>query len=213
MNQPLVPPGGRLGAIEKLAKEDPRRARTGQVLDARIAAKRSELRKGSKKAMAKAAAAAGGNVDGGDEEENEAAPSASAGGDAEAAAGDDAMEEDGDAGDTEDGGGKGAGKEEGGGDDDDDDSDGTDDEDDDEEAQEGLEEDNLREMLAGGRGKVRARFCGMQQGGNPSPWLFVAVQVFTPCCITLTSRPTYGRNLLGESNPRAVVPLVFRYNR
>lgn len=37
------------GAIAKLAKEDPRRARTGQVLDDRIAAKRSELRKGGKK--------------------------------------------------------------------------------------------------------------------------------------------------------------------
>lgn len=38
-----------LGAIEKLAKEDPRRARTGQVLDNRIADRRSELKKGSKK--------------------------------------------------------------------------------------------------------------------------------------------------------------------
>ncbi|CAM9485955.1 unnamed protein product, partial [Sphacelaria rigidula] len=35
-------------AIAKLAKQDPRRARTGQVLDDRIAAKRSELRKKEK---------------------------------------------------------------------------------------------------------------------------------------------------------------------
>ncbi|CAM9266134.1 unnamed protein product, partial [Laminaria digitata] len=39
-------------AIEKLSKEDPRRARTGQVLDNRIADRRSELRKGNKKTKA-----------------------------------------------------------------------------------------------------------------------------------------------------------------
>lgn len=145
----LPPPG----AIEKLAKEDPRRARTGQVLDDRIAAKRTELRKGTKKAKAKAATAATaadpaeGKAGGGEELEDGAAPAAG-----------DSMDED------EDGDGgvedesvaaeeDGKGAEQGGAevaDDDDDDDDGMEEE----EAQEGLEEDNLRELLAGGRGKV-----------------------------------------------------------
>eukprot|EP00752_Nemacystus_decipiens_P008413 g7522.t1 len=146
-------------AIEKLAKEDPRRARTGQVLDDRIAAKRSELRKGSKKAKSKAAtaaaaAAAAAAADPGekkdeDGEEQEESAAAKAG---------DSMDEDdgGGAAAEEDGDGAAQGSGDADDDDDDDDDDSDDDDDDDmeeEEAQEGLEEDNLRELLAGGRGK------------------------------------------------------------
>lgn len=149
----LLPPG----AIEKLAKEDPRRARTGQVLDDRIAARRSELRKGTKKAKSKAAtaaaaaAAAGEDMgDDGGEEEQEQAAAAKAG---------DSMDEDDEEGEGADGGGGGA--ERGGGNEDGDDDDDDDDDDDmeEEEAQEGLEEDNLRELLAGGRGKVYINAC------------------------------------------------------
>lgn len=120
------------GAIEKLAKEDPRRARTGQVLDDRIAARRSELRKGKKTKTAGADAVSVGVVtatthkNGGVEEQE--------GQEAAVAEAFDAMDEDSD---------------------DDDDSQGEDgDEEEEEEAREGLEEDNIRELLAGGRGKV-----------------------------------------------------------
>lgn len=143
------------GAIEKLAKEDPRRARTGQVLDDRIAAKRSELRKGkgSKKAKSEAAAATtvadpaedkdGGGDGSGEKQENAAAASG------------DSMDEDQDGVGGGDGQGADAAEgEDGAGEDGDDNDDDDDDDLEEEEAQEGLEEDNLRELLAGGRGKV-----------------------------------------------------------
>lgn len=151
---PVLPPPG---AIEKLAKEDPRRARTGQILDDRIAAKRSELRKGSKKAKSKAsAAAASAAADSGEDkdEDNDGVgqkkeESASA---QDGDSMDEEEEEDGDGGKGPDAGKDGEGAELESGDEGDDDDDGEE-----EEAQEGLEEDNLREMHAGGRGKVS--FC------------------------------------------------------
>lgn len=45
-NFPRSCPG--TGTIEKLAKEDPNRARSSKMLDAKIASKRAELRKGGK---------------------------------------------------------------------------------------------------------------------------------------------------------------------
>ncbi|CAM9971228.1 unnamed protein product [Scytosiphon promiscuus] len=133
-------------AIEKLAKEDPRRARTGQVLDDRIAARRSDLRKGKKakaRATTSATVADGAEVQG----EQEAGPDSDPM---------DEEEDDGDgAGEGEVGasGPKDAESGEGEGGEEDDSEDDDDDDDTEEAAQEGLEEDNLREMVSGVRGK------------------------------------------------------------
>lgn len=143
------------GAIEKLAKEDPRRARTGQILDDRIAAKRSDLRKTKKAKNAKATAPANTTADSGGGEQQAEQPE---GGVSAAGTDSDRMDEEGEAEGEDDSGPKeaGSGEEE---EEDGDGSEGDDSEDDDDdmedEVQGGLEEDNLREMVAGGRGKVR----------------------------------------------------------
>ncbi|CAB1113976.1 unnamed protein product [Ectocarpus sp. CCAP 1310/34] len=135
-------------AIEKLAMEDPRRARTGQVLEDRIAAKRSELRKGKRKAkdMAKAKAAAAAETQEHDEAEGE--------GEATASSGLDKMDED----EEEDeaasaNGDGGAGSKEGEGVEEEEEESDEDGSGGDEEQEGGLEEDNLRELSAGSRGK------------------------------------------------------------
>ncbi|CAM9491473.1 unnamed protein product [Ectocarpus sp. 12 AP-2014] len=124
--------------------EDPRRARTGQVLEDRIAAKRSELRKGKKKAkdMAKATKAAAAV-------ESQEQDVAEGGGEATAVSGLDKMDEDEEDEAASANGDGGAGSKEGEGvEEEDDDASG-----DDEEQEEDLGEDNLRELLAGSRGK------------------------------------------------------------
>ncbi|CBJ29130.1 DEAD box helicase [Ectocarpus siliculosus] len=133
-------------AIEKLAMEDPRRARTGRVLEDRIAAKRSELRKGKKKAKdnakaIKAAAAA----------ESQEQDVAGGEGEATASSGLDKMDEDEEEDEAASANGEGgAGSKDGEGVEEESDDDGSGD---DEEQEEGLEEDNLRELSAGSRGK------------------------------------------------------------
>lgn len=143
--------------------EDPRRARTGQVLEDRIAVKRSELRKGKKKAKDKAKA-------------NKAAPAAETqeqdvaegGGEATASSGPDKMDEDEAASANGDGG---AGSKEGEGVEEESDDDGSGG---DEEREEGLEEDNLRELSAGSRGKVRLGVMG-QNEEFPHAFIFCGV--------------------------------------
>lgn len=170
------------GAIEKLAMEDPRRARTGQVLEDRIAAKRSELRKGKKKAKAKADAAA------------EAQQVAEGGAAATASSGLDKMDEDDEEGDeaASANGDDDAGSKEGAGVEEEEEEEESDDDGSggDEEQEEGLEEDNLRELLAGSRGKVRLEL-GQYEDLPPRVMMDIVVRRSGTVSLCLRTAPAY----------------------
>lgn len=100
------------------------------------------------------------------------------------------MDEDGDDGGVSGDGGSGGGDGEvagSGGSEGEDEDDDEDDGDMEEEEQEGLEEDNLREMLAGGRGKVRERDTNAQTTTACS-WFNIRTGYFI--CIIVKTNPT-----------------------